>query len=65
MPVTSTTAAVAIKAGELTKAIMTTVVRTGESRIVPRDWDAIAAACKGEVTLLAALKIVDKRTGTK
>mgnify|MGYP000858387046 FL=1 len=45
------------------KAVKATVrpMEAGESRIAPKDWDAITGVCKGEAALFAALKVTDER----
>jgi hypothetical protein len=53
---------VAITATVLKKAMPYTQIPYGESRLSAMDWEAISTACKGAASLLAALKIEDRRT---
>ena len=59
--VTTAAAAVFIKAGTLTTALPTVQIRANETCIVEVDWHKIAAACKGEKALLAAMAVTDTR----
>jgi len=53
--------AVEIKDEKLTKSMANTQLAFGESRIYVKHFDKITAKCKNEKSLLAALKIEDKR----
>jgi hypothetical protein len=50
-----------IKAGKLTKSTDGGQIVFGESRIAKEHFDKCAVKCKGEVSMLAALKITDMR----
>ena len=60
-----TVAAVRLGSTELTKETLLAQVGVGESRIVDAQWTKIAVQCKGELVLLSALKVTDKRVGGK
>ena len=65
MPELTTVNAVAIKAGKMTSAAPNAELVEGETRLSAKDWDAVAAICKGEAELLKKLGVTDQRQKTK